>query len=112
MGDYLARIRGKRIKEPIVCVETAPGQRASHDWSDYTIDFSDPDVGSERVILFSYILNPTKFVAFTAQIYNVNNYQSIIIYYKCNSGDKISQCKKRHPSKTVKKPLKAKLLIP
>lgn len=57
MGDYLARIRGKRIKEPIVCVETAPGQRASHDWSDYTIDFSDPDVGSERVIFFSYILN-------------------------------------------------------
>ena len=57
LGDYLSRIRGKRSKEPIVCVETAPGQRASHDWSEYYIDFTDPDAGSEKVIFFSYILN-------------------------------------------------------
>lgn len=57
LGDYLSRIRGKRTKEPIVCVETAPGQRASHDWSEYYIDFTDPDIGSEKVIFFSYILN-------------------------------------------------------
>lgn len=57
LGDYLASIRGKRTKEPIVCVETAPGQRASHDWSEYYIDFTDRDRGSEKVIFFSYILN-------------------------------------------------------
>jgi transposase len=57
LGDYLSRIRGKRSKEPIVCVETIPGQRASHDWSEYNIDFTDPEGGSEKVIFFSYILN-------------------------------------------------------
>ena len=57
LGNYLASIRGKRTKEPIVCVETAPGQRASHDWSEYYIDFTCADQGSAKVIFFSYILN-------------------------------------------------------
>jgi len=53
---YLASVRGKQTKEPIICVETLPGQRASHDWSEYYIYFSDYDK-KVKVIFFSYILN-------------------------------------------------------
>jgi len=53
---YLAGVRGKQSKEPIICVETSPGQRASHDWSEYFIYFSGTDK-KEKVIFFSYILN-------------------------------------------------------
>lgn len=56
LRNYLTQIRGKRIKEPIVCVETAPGQRASHDWSDYNIYFTD-NSGNEKITFLSYILN-------------------------------------------------------
>lgn len=56
LRNYMAQIRGKKTKEPIVCVETAPGQRASHDWSDYYIDFTD-EAENEKIIFLSYILN-------------------------------------------------------
>lgn len=56
LRNYLAGIRGKKAKEPVVCTETAPGQRASHDWSDYYINFTD-EPGSEKVTFLSYILN-------------------------------------------------------
>ena len=56
LSEYLARIRGKKTGEPVVCVETAPGQRGSHDWSEYYIWFSDVDK-KEKVIFFSFILN-------------------------------------------------------
>lgn len=53
---YLASVRGKIKKEPVVCVETSPGQRGSHDWSDYTIDFTG-SFGPEKVTFFSFILH-------------------------------------------------------
>ena len=56
LRDYLAQIRGKKTKDPIICVETAPGQRASHDWSDYYIDFTDTQ-SSEKITFLSFILN-------------------------------------------------------
>lgn len=56
LGDYLAGTRGKKTGEPVVCVETAPGERGSHDWSEYYIRFSDVDK-KEKVIFFSFILN-------------------------------------------------------
>lgn len=56
LGDYLAGLRGKKTGEPVVCVETAPGERGSHDWSEYYIRFSDVDK-KEKVIFFSFILN-------------------------------------------------------
>ena len=56
LEDYVAKIRKVRIKEVIRCVETAPGQRAAHDWSEYMIAFTqDPDK-EEKVIFFSIIL--------------------------------------------------------
>lgn len=55
LRDYLVRVRGKKTKDPVVCVETSPGRRASHDWSDYTVHFTGE--GMEKVIFFSYILN-------------------------------------------------------
>jgi transposase len=56
LGDYLTGVKGKKTGEPVVCVETAPGQRGSHDWSEYYIWFSDVDK-KEKVIFFSFILN-------------------------------------------------------
>ncbi|MCP4140083.1 MAG: IS21 family transposase [Chloroflexi bacterium] len=56
LRNYLAQVRGKKAKEPVVCTETPPGQRASHDWSDYYIDFTD-GAQREKVTFFSYILN-------------------------------------------------------
>lgn len=55
LRDYLAGLRGKKVKDPIVTVETSPGQRASHDWSDYYIDFTNGV--SEKVTFLSFILN-------------------------------------------------------
>lgn len=53
---YLAGVRVSNAKEPVFCVEQSPGQRASHDWSDYNIFFT--DTGKQhKVIFFSYILN-------------------------------------------------------
>lgn len=55
LRDYLAGLRGKKTQQPIVCVETAPGQRASHDWSEYYIDFTNGV--SEKITFLSFILN-------------------------------------------------------
>jgi transposase len=55
LRDHLALVRGKKTPEPIHCVETTPGQRACHDWSDYVIDFTGGE--SEKITFFSFILN-------------------------------------------------------
>ncbi|MGV8133767.1 MAG: IS21 family transposase [Mangrovibacterium sp.] len=55
LRDHLVLVRGKKTPEPIHCVETSPGQRACHDWSDYFIDFTLR--GSEKVTFLSFILN-------------------------------------------------------
>ena len=55
LRDYLTLVRGKKTAEPIHCVETSPGQRGSHDWSDYFIDFTLS--ASEKVTFLSFILN-------------------------------------------------------
>ncbi len=55
--DYLLSIRGRADKDPIRMVETAPGQRAAHDWSDYKIRFTqDNPHQPTQVTFFSYIL--------------------------------------------------------
>lgn len=54
--DYIATCRPKRKAEPIFTVETAPGQRGQHDWSEYEITFT--AVGeTHTVIFFSFILS-------------------------------------------------------
>jgi len=53
--DHLVQLRGKKTSEPVVCVEQAPGQRASHDWSEYYLDFAVE--GNQKVTFFSMILN-------------------------------------------------------
>ncbi len=57
LRNYLLSIRGRGNKEPIRMVETAPGQRAAHDWSDYNIQFTHENPHEQtRVSFFSYIL--------------------------------------------------------
>jgi len=53
---YVAGIRSTRSKEVIRCVETAPGQRGAHDWSEYMIEFTSSEGREHKVIFFSYIL--------------------------------------------------------
>ncbi|MEI6314509.1 MAG: IS21 family transposase [Syntrophus sp. (in: bacteria)] len=53
--DYLNKVRGGGNQEVIRCVETAPGERAAHDWGEYTIDFT-RSLERVKVIIFSYIL--------------------------------------------------------
>ena len=53
--QYLNSIRQERSKSPVRMVETDPGQRAAHDWSDYQIRFTGTGK-TEPVIFFSYIL--------------------------------------------------------
>jgi transposase len=55
--DYLKSIREVGSKTPVRLVETDPGQRAAHDWSDYNIRFTlqNPEVATQ-VTFFSYIL--------------------------------------------------------
>ncbi len=53
--QYLNSIRQERSKSPIRMVETEPGQRAAHDWSDYQITFTGTGQ-REQVTFFSYIL--------------------------------------------------------
>ncbi len=55
LRDYLAGIRGKKTSDPVFCVETSPGQRGAHDWSDYMIPFTGSGE-SEKVTFFSFIL--------------------------------------------------------
>jgi transposase len=56
LRNYLCQIKGKKVPGPVVCVETMAGQRASHDWSDYNIDFTEEGKG-EKITFLSYILN-------------------------------------------------------
>ena len=54
---YLKSIRHVGSKTPIRMVETDPGQRAAHDWSDYNIQFTTKKPGDlTSVTFFSYIL--------------------------------------------------------
>lgn len=53
--DYVKSIRVVGPKMPIRMVETAPGQLAAHDWSDYNITFTLTGK-AEEVTFFSYIL--------------------------------------------------------
>lgn len=55
--DYLQSVRQVNSKEPVRMVETNPGQRGAHDWSDYNICFTNDKEGeSTQVTFFSYIL--------------------------------------------------------
>ena len=53
--QYLNSIRQAGSKTPVRMVETGPGQRAAHDWSDYQIRFTGSGK-TEQVTFFSYIL--------------------------------------------------------
>ena len=53
--DYLKSIREVGSKTPVRMVETDPGQRGAHDWSDYNIRFTSTGK-TEQVTFFSYIL--------------------------------------------------------
>ncbi len=53
--DYLNSIRKVAVKTPVRMVETLPGQRAAHDWSDYNITFT-LSGKTEQVTFLSYIL--------------------------------------------------------
>jgi len=54
LQGYLTGVMGKQLPDPIYCVETAPGERGYHDWSDYIIDFAEG--GPRKVTFFSFIL--------------------------------------------------------
>jgi transposase len=54
LHGYLTGVMGKQLPDPIYCVETAPGERGYHDWSDYVIDFTEG--GPHKVTFFSFIL--------------------------------------------------------
>ena len=55
--DYLKSIRVVASKTPVRMVETLPGQRAAHDWSDYRVQFTTNKPGElTPVTFFSYIL--------------------------------------------------------
>lgn len=54
--DYLKSIREVGSKTPVRMIETDPGQRAAHDWSDYDITFTSTGK-REKVTFFSYILS-------------------------------------------------------
>lgn len=56
LGEYVASMRGKQAGEPVIYVETSPGERGSHDWSEYTVLFTDSGT-KEKVTFFSFILN-------------------------------------------------------
>lgn len=53
---YLKEVQQVPVKTPITMVETDPGQRANHDWSDYNITFTLTGK-TEKVTIFSYILS-------------------------------------------------------
>ena len=53
--EYVSKIKNDNKRKEIRCVETSPGQRASHDWSEYFVDFM--DAPSKKIIILSYILN-------------------------------------------------------
>jgi transposase len=51
---YMQKIRDKKVSI-IQCTETFAGQRASHDWSEYIVSFTDST--AKKIIIFSIILN-------------------------------------------------------
>ncbi|MCK9205036.1 MAG: IS21 family transposase [Bacteroidales bacterium] len=53
---YVSKIRSTKSHPVVRCVETAPGQRAAHDWSEYMIEFTSSEGKEHKIILFSYIL--------------------------------------------------------
>ncbi len=53
---YVSKIRASKSHPVIRCVETAPGQRAAHDWSEYMIEFTSSEGRESKVTFFSYIL--------------------------------------------------------
>jgi len=53
---YVSKIRQAKSHQVIRCVETAAGQRAAHDWSEYMIEFTSSEGREHKVIFFSYIL--------------------------------------------------------
>jgi transposase len=53
---YVRKIRASKSHPVIRCVETAPGQRAAHDWSEYMIEFTSPASKPHKVTFFSYIM--------------------------------------------------------
>ncbi len=53
---YVSKIRTSKSHPVIRCVETAPGQRAAHDWSEYMIEFTSSEAREYKVTFFSYIL--------------------------------------------------------
>ena len=53
---YLKAVREVVSKTPLQMVETLPGQRGAHDWSDYMITFTSTGK-QEQVTFFSYILS-------------------------------------------------------
>lgn len=56
--DYLLSIRGRSTHDPVHMVETSPGQRSAHDWSDYNIAFTGENKKEKtKVTFFSYILS-------------------------------------------------------
>jgi transposase len=56
LRDYLVHVRGKKTSEPIYCVETRAGQRGSHDWGQYKIQYTETNI-KENTVIFSFILN-------------------------------------------------------
>lgn len=56
LRNYLATIRPKKKAEPIITVETAPGRRGQHDWSEYSIHFTETNQ-LHNVNFFSFILS-------------------------------------------------------
>lgn len=56
LRHHLKHVRQVAIKTPLTLVETEPGQRANHDWSDYNITFTLTGK-TEQVTFFSYILS-------------------------------------------------------
>ena len=60
LGEYLTKVRGKKSKTPVVCTETLPGQRGSHDWSDYYIKYT-REKQAGKVAFFSCILNYSRY---------------------------------------------------
>lgn len=77
LGAYLSTLRGKKSKEPVICVETSPGQRGSHDWSEYYVYFSESRK-KEKVIFFSFILNYSR-----RQYIEVVNDKTQLTLFKC-----------------------------
>jgi transposase len=56
LRNYLATIRPKKKAEPIITVETAPGRRGQHDWSEYPVHFTETNK-EQNVSFFSFILS-------------------------------------------------------